>query len=79
MKSIDLHGYRVEEVAEAVDAFLHQLNQSGANRGKIVTGKGTGKVQKEVIKYLKLGGYPWQYETLKNGNQNTGVIILLLD
>lgn len=72
--SIDLHGYSVDAVADAVDGFLVQLASSGLKRAKIVTGKGTGKVQKEVIRYLKLAGYPWEYD-----GKNKGVLVLFLD
>lgn len=74
---LDLHGRRVEEVFDLVDQFLtrHQ-NQS---RVRIMPGKGTGKVKSELVKYLNLGGYPWEYETLDSGKKNTGCLIIILD
>ena len=42
-------------------------------------GKGTGKIKEELIKYLKLGGYPWEYEIMPSGNKNTGSLIIILD
>ena len=79
MKSLDLHGYTVDDALEAIDRFLHDFNQSGAKRAKIITGKGSGKVQKATIDYLRKSGYPWQYEKLSNGSPNAGVLILFGD
>ncbi len=74
--TLDLHGRTVDEVFDLVDRFLTQ----NAHRPEvcIMPGKGTGKVQNEVVRYLKLGGYPWSYETLANGQKNTGSLIIHL-
>ncbi|MCB0349998.1 MAG: Smr/MutS family protein [Bdellovibrionales bacterium] len=79
MKSLDLHGYTIEDAEVAIDQFLHEFSQSGARRAKIITGKGSGKIQSATIQYLKRAGYHWQHEKLSNGKLNTGVIILLGD
>tara|TARA_B100000749_G_scaffold280891_1_gene280248 strand:+ start:23628 stop:23765 length:138 start_codon:yes stop_codon:yes gene_type:complete len=42
-------------------------------------GKGTGAIKKELLRYLKLGGYPSQPETMDNGKKNPGVLIVFLD
>jgi len=77
--SIDLHGFKVDEVANEVDRFLMRLSTSNLKRAKIVTGKGSGAVQKATIDYLKKAGYQFGYERLSNGKENTGVLILFLD
>lgn len=77
--SIDLHGYKVYEVADVVDRFLMQISNSNLKRAKIITGKGSGAVQKATIEYLKKAGYQFSFEKLSNGQQNTGVLILFLD
>ncbi len=79
MKSLDLHGYTTDDAENAIDSFLHTFNQSGAKRAKIITGKGSGKIQQITVAYLKRAGYQWQYEKLSNGKDNTGVIILFGD
>lgn len=73
---LDLHGRKVDEVFDLVDQFITK-NQN-KDRLKIMPGKGTGKVKTELTRYLKLGGYPWEYETLENGKKNTGTLIIIL-
>ena len=75
---LDLHGYKTEDVEDAVDRFLMQLSKSNLRQAKIMTGKGTGKVQAVTIKYLKLAGYQWSYEKLSNGKNNEGCLIVHL-
>jgi len=80
---IDLHGLTVEEALSRVDRFLHDISSS--NRGpslktaRIMTGKGTGTVQKAVIQYLRQAGYPWTYDKQANGKPNEGVLVLHLE
>ncbi len=75
---LDLHGCRVEEVADKVDRFLVRAMEANLDKIRIVTGKGKGLVQKETIRYLKLGNYPWTYEKLPNGKPNEGVLVIRL-
>jgi dsDNA-specific endonuclease/ATPase MutS2 len=77
--TLDLHGFRGEDVESAVDSFLVSISNSSLKRAKIMTGKGTGTVQKIVISYLKMAGYQWKFEKLSNGKDNTGVLVLYLD
>lgn len=79
MKSLDLHGYTSEDAIEAIDSFLHKFGQSGERRAKIITGKGSGKIQNITKSYLKKAGYQFQYEKLSNGKDNTGVLIIFGD
>ena len=74
LKTLDLHGYKSDEVEAAIDKFLMSLNN--ISRARIMTGKGKGVVQKIAIDYLKHAGYPWEYETLDNGKKNTGALII---
>lgn len=75
---LDLHGYKTEEVEQAVDHFLNQLSKTSLKQAKIMTGKGTGKVQAITIKYLKMAGYHWSFEKLANGKNNEGCLIIYL-
>lgn len=77
MKSLDLHGYNKDEAIDAIDQFLHAFGRSGDRRAKIITGKGTGVIQKAAIDYLSKAGYHWEYEKLANGKLNEGVLVLL--
>jgi DNA-nicking Smr family endonuclease len=78
-KELDLHGYRTENVEAAIDQFLFKLHNTGLKKASIMTGKGTGAVKSIAIKYLKLAGYHWEYETLPNGKKNEGRLIIFLD
>lgn len=76
---VDLHGMSVDEALARVDRFLHDLSSRSHKSARIMTGKGTGQVQKAVIQYLKQGGYPWSYDKQANGKPNEGVLVLHLD
>lgn len=76
---LDLHGVRVEEVMEILDRFLVQAEKAGAAQVRIMTGKGTGKVQAEVRRILKLAHYSCHFERQANGKENTGVLVVHLE
>lgn len=76
---LDLHGRTTDEVEDLVDRFLHTNGQKGVKRARIMTGKGTGKVQKMVTAYLMRGGFPYEFERLENGQRNEGVLVVFLD
>jgi hypothetical protein len=65
-------------VPDRVDRFIMTHSRAGRERVRIMTGKGTGKVRATVINYLRLGGYPWEYERLEGGKRNEGVLIVFL-
>lgn len=76
--TLDLHGYRVEDVFDAVEKFL--ARHADKDRVRIMPGKGSGKVQAEVARYLKLGNYPWSFERSgAAGTANSGVMLVHLD
>lgn len=75
--TLDLHGYKVEDVFDAVEKFLTQ--HTSKNQVRIMPGKGTGKVKAKVIEYLKLANYPWSPERLSNGQTNDGVMIVYME
>ena len=77
LPTLDLHGYKVEDVFDAVDAFLQK--HSGKKQVRIMPGKGSGKVRSRVIEYLKLANYPWSFERLPNGASNEGVIVVHME
>ncbi len=76
---LDLHGYKSDEVDEAIDKFLMQLSSSSLKRARIMTGKGTGTVKALAIRYLKMAGYNWEFEKLLNGKKNEGCLVIFLD
>ncbi len=75
--TLDLHGYKTEDVYDAVEVFLRRHESSKTVR--IMPGKGTGKVKAEVIRYLKQANYPWSYERMSNGKSNEGVLVVHMD
>lgn len=84
LPTLDLHAVKVEDVADRVDRFI--VRHSAKPRVRIMTGKGTGRVQQAVIEYLRLGGFPWEHERLSRdlsrdlsrGGRNTGVLVVFL-
>ena len=77
--TLDLHGYKQDEVADAVDGFIMSACRKGAKTVRIMPGKGKGIVKKEVMQYLKRAGYPWRYEKTPNGKNNEGVLVVFMD
>lgn len=75
--TLDLHGYTVDEVFDAVEAFLRK--HAGAKRVRIMHGKGTGKVKAKVLEYLKLANYPARPERMDDGRTNDGVLVVFME
>ncbi len=75
--TLDLHGYKTEDVFDAVERFL--LQHQSAPRVRIMPGKGTGKVKAQVEEYLRLARYHWNFEKLDNGKMNEGVMIVFME
>lgn len=76
---LDLHGCKTTEVIDKVDRFLVRCADQGHSQVQIMTGKGTGAVQKVVIDYLKQARYPWKYEQSPQGKANHGVLVVFMD
>jgi len=51
--SLDLHGLRVEEAMQIVKDRVSQAIVDGADSMRIVHGKGTGKIQSALHRYLR--------------------------
>ena len=51
--SIDLHGMRVEEAMKWVEERVNQALMEGADALRVVHGKGTGKIQASLHRYLR--------------------------
>lgn len=76
LPTLDLHGQRLEGLEDRVDKFIVESQRKGLSRIRIMTGKGSGQVRSAVQTYLKLGGYPAQFEKLPNGSTNDGVLVV---
>lgn len=76
---LDLHGFKSDEVEDAIDKFLMKISNSSLKRARIMTGKGTGTVKAVTLRYLKLAGYHWAYEKLANGKNNEGCLVIFLE
>ena len=50
---IDLRGLNAEEAREAVDRFIDEALLSGFKEIRIIHGKGTGKLRKDISEFLK--------------------------
>ena len=77
LPTLDLHGFKTEDVFDAVEAFLKK--HASQAQVRIMPGKGTGKVKAQVVEYLRLGGYPWSPERMSNGQVNDGVMIVHME
>lgn len=75
--TLDLHGFKTDEVFDAIENFLSR--NSSAKQVRIMPGKGTGKVKAKVEEYLRLARYPWKLERLENGKENDGVMVVFMD
>ncbi|MCY4512447.1 MAG: Smr/MutS family protein [Bdellovibrionales bacterium] len=73
---LDLHGYTTDEIFNLMDQHITKYSHSP--KVKIIVGKGTGAVKKKAVEYLKLGNYPWKYETIY-GKINEGCLIVELN
>ena len=51
-EELDLHGLTVDEALSKLDEFLHAAYQAGLYRVRVVHGKGTGILRREVGRYL---------------------------
>ncbi len=75
--TLDLHGFKTDDVFDAVEKFLRRYEKQ--KQVRIMPGKGSGKVKAKVEEYLRLAGYPWSVERLANGQPNEGVMIVYMD
>lgn len=75
--TLDLHGFTVDQVFDAIEAFLGKHQDK--DRVRIMPGKGTGKVQAEAARYLKLANYSWSFEHGGPSGLNAGVMIVFMD
>ena len=76
---LDLHGFKTDEVEDAIDRFLMKVSGSNLKKARIMTGKGSGVVKAIAMKYLKLAGYHFAYEKLPNGKNNEGCLVIFLE
>jgi len=75
--TLDLHGYKTDEVFDAVEAFLNK--HQNAKTVRIMHGKGTGAVKAKVEEYLRLARYPFKPERMDNGKTNDGVLVVFVE
>jgi dsDNA-specific endonuclease/ATPase MutS2 len=73
---LDLHGHRTDGLDLIVDRFIRRAQEQGHPSVRIMTGKGTGKVQSAVMDYLRRGGYPFRFAPQANGKKNEGILIV---
>lgn len=74
---LDLHGFKTDEVFEALEAFL--TRHRSKSKVFVMTGKGSGKVKAKVIEYLKLAKYPYSVFREDNGAPNEGILTVHMD
>ena len=73
---LDLHGLYEQEAITAVSSFLLASEKSEHNKVRIITGKGSGILQKSVRQYLQEQGY--FFETAKINEGGSGALVITL-
>jgi len=83
LAELDLHGMNEAEARSAIYGFLNQLFMSGEQVGKIIHGKGTGKlaqVVREVLEEQKQAGIVERYgEPRKLGSAGAAVLVVVVE
>jgi dsDNA-specific endonuclease/ATPase MutS2 len=74
---LDLHGFRTDEVFDAVESFLNR--HQSKSRVYIMTGRGTGQVKAKVLEYLKMARYPSSLYRDDLGTPNEGILTVHMD
>lgn len=75
---IKVLGKTVEEATAAVDQFLDQATLAGAERVRIVHGKGTGALRKAIGEMLRSDSRVSSYELAAFGEGDSGVTVATL-
>ncbi len=75
---LDLHGAVVDEVFDLIDRFLRREEAKGADRVRIIHGKGTGKVKEKALEYCRISGHVPKPDTGEGIFINPGSFLLYL-
>jgi len=73
---IDLRGQRVEEAIEQLDRYIDAAYLSGLPFGRIIHGKGTGKLREAIRDYLQNHALVSKYTTAEANEGGAGVTIV---
>jgi len=77
-RELDLRGCRAEEALEKLDAFLDRARLQNAHQVRIVHGKGTGALKREVEKHLKTHPLVTSFRLGELGEGGWGVTVATL-
>lgn len=75
---LDLHQRTVDEVENLLSKFLDEAAVAGRQRVKIIHGKGTGKLRREVVRLLKTHSIVSHFESAQPHDGSYGVTIAYL-
>jgi len=78
LMTLDLRGYRYEEVYEAIDKAVDQALLSGLHEITVIHGFGTGAVKNAVYAYIKQSTFIKSYRYGREGEGLMGVTIVTL-
>ncbi|HEY8278067.1 MAG TPA: Smr/MutS family protein [Bdellovibrionota bacterium] len=76
--TLDLHGAVIDEVFDLMDRFLRREEASGADRVRILHGRGTGKVKEKALEYCRLAGHSPEEDKTESPWGNPGSFLLYL-
>lgn len=74
--SIDLHGLTEAAAISAVTLFLQKAESDESQRVRIITGKGSGVLQKSVSEWLRYKRYFFEHAKITEGG--TGALVVTL-
>jgi DNA mismatch repair protein MutS2 len=75
---LDLRGERVEEALEKLDRYIDAAYMSGLPFGRIIHGKGTGKLREAIREYLKAHALVSKIEGAEANEGGSGVTIIYM-
>ncbi|MGZ3657099.1 MAG: Smr/MutS family protein [Bdellovibrionota bacterium] len=76
--TLDLHGVVVDDVFDLMDRFLRREEANGADRVRILHGRGTGKIREKAMEYCRLAGHSPMEDKASSQWGNPGSFLLYL-
>jgi DNA mismatch repair protein MutS2 len=76
--SLDLRGRRVAEALQALERFLNQALQAGAERVRIVHGTGTGALRQALHEFLRRHPAVAEFRNAEPDEGGAGTTIVVL-
>ena len=76
--TLDLRGFRRDEVQDALEAFLDRLYGNNTDAGWVIHGHGTGAIRDEVRQLVRLSPYVRDSRPGRRGEGGDGITLVWL-